>query len=63
MSKTKDRLMFADDMFIDGRQQVFSVRTGDFIGYRDHDCEIDLPDPGPEQEPEKTINENQLTLF
>jgi len=29
----KDRPMYADDMFLKGVQQVFSVRTGEFIGY------------------------------
>jgi len=42
--------MYADDMFLDGVQQVFSVRTGDFIGYRgmieaEEQPEIPVPIP------------------
>jgi hypothetical protein len=50
-----DRPMFADDMFIENTQQVFSVRTGEFIGY--YTPGEDIPDVAPappteEKEPE-----------
>lgn len=48
----RDRLMFADDMFWKGTQQVFSVRTGERLGYTGRD------DP----EPQQAEDENQLTL-
>jgi len=56
----KDRPMYSPDLLIEGLDQVFSVRTGEFIGYRSND---------PTTQENGQINEdndiptNQLTLF
>lgn len=57
----KDKFIYAPDMFWDNVLQVFSVRTGDRIGY----TRTDGIDPEPQPEPEEIItnNPNQLTLF
>lgn len=57
--KITDRLMQADDLFVEGLKQVFSVRTGEFLGYtgEKHFEEI------PEQEEAEQISVNQLTIF
>lgn len=56
----KDRLMKADDLFLDGVKQVFSVRTGNFVGYEgDH-----LPEGVVEEEIKvEPMDPSQLELF
>jgi hypothetical protein len=65
---SSDRLMQADDLFEENIQQIFSVRTGNRIGYRGpagFSTGFYLPDPPPLEEPDppEPENENQLTLF
>lgn len=57
--KIKDRLMIADDIFVEGLKQVFSVRTGEFLGYTG---EKHLEEPEPEEQTE-VISQNQLSIF
>lgn len=64
-----DRIMEAEDLFNDDINQMFSVRTGRFIGYRDtRENQPTEIEPEPEQIPEpaeapEIINPQQLTLF
>jgi hypothetical protein len=53
--------MYAKDLFLKDTLQIFSVKTGDRIGY----SRTDETDPEPQPEPEEIItnNPNQLTLF
>lgn len=64
MRKTNnDRPMFAPDMFVPNLEQVFSVRTGEFIGYHRTGGAIPRePEPEPEPEPEQA-NKDQYSLF
>lgn len=57
--KPKDRIMQADDMFLKGVQQLFSVRTGDFVGYSNGE-QIKPPVPGPEKKDRLQL---QMELF
>ena len=59
-----DRHMKAQDLFRDDTLQVFSVRTGNFIGYQRGVFELpfeDEQDPAPAQPEVK--DENQLMLL
>jgi hypothetical protein len=60
MRQRHDRPMYADDMFRAGVQQVFSVRTGEFLGYSWEPRSWEQAKPG-EIEPEP-IDTNQLIL-
>jgi len=45
----RDMYMEADDMFIDGIRQVFSVRTGEFVGYKGMQVDVETEiEPEPE---------------
>ena len=56
-----DRTMKADDLFEKGTKQVFSVRTGIFIGYQREGQ--GLPEETAEQQEIKEIeDENQIKL-
>lgn len=61
--QVQDRPMYAPDMFEPGTQQIFSVRTGDFIGYQ-RTGQFWAVEQEPEPEPGiDPVNIDQLTLF
>ena len=57
-----DRTMEAEDMFEDGTLQIFSVRTGERLGYYRPGGEMPAEEPEPQQQQE-VKNPNQLSIF
>lgn len=57
--------MIAEDLFTSKIKQVFSARTGKWLGAIDTSHEFNFDDPADElpQEEVNPINQNQLKLF